>query len=126
MADNSWEHIRIERPSDRIARITLARPEAANAQNYQMLSELNEAFDEAARDDEVRVIILAADGKHFSAGHDLRADTDMSAIDPVGTWCCFDAEGAEGYMAKRPRCMSGCAGGGGTSPSRPSPRSTAR
>ena len=100
MADNSWEHIRIERPSDRVARITLARPEAANAQNYQMLSELNEAFDEAARDGEVRVIILAADGKHFSAGHDLRADTDMSDIDPVGTWCCFDAEGAEGYMAK--------------------------
>jgi enoyl-CoA hydratase len=24
----------------------------------------------------------------------------MSDIDPVGTWCCFDAEGAEGYMAK--------------------------
>ncbi|HSH11412.1 MAG TPA: enoyl-CoA hydratase, partial [Ilumatobacter sp.] len=56
-------------------------------------------FDRATRDDSVRVIILAADGNHFSSGHDLRAGTDMSEIEPVGTWCCFDAEGAEGYMA---------------------------
>jgi 1,4-dihydroxy-2-naphthoyl-CoA synthase len=34
MTDSTWEHIRIERPADRVARITLARPEAANAQNY--------------------------------------------------------------------------------------------
>ena len=64
-----------------------------------MLSELNAAFDRAARDDSVRVIILAADGNHFSSGHDLRAGTDMAGIDPAGTWCCFGADGAEGYMA---------------------------
>ena len=78
---DTWEHVRIEYPADRVARLVLARPEAANAQNYQMLSELNEAFDVASRDDDVRVIILAADGKHFSAGHDLRAEPDMSDID---------------------------------------------
>ncbi|MFP5487379.1 MAG: enoyl-CoA hydratase [Acidimicrobiia bacterium] len=94
-----WEHIRYERPAERVARIVLARPQTANAQDYQMLGELNQAFDRAARDDEVRVIVLAADGKHFSSGHELRAGTDMSGIDPVGTWCCFDAPGAEGYMA---------------------------
>src|SRR5206468_4992049 len=33
---------------------------------------LDAAFDQADRDDEVRVVILAADGKHFSAGHDLK------------------------------------------------------
>ena len=96
---SDWEHIRYERPAERVARIVLARAEVANAQNYQMLSELNQAFDRAARDDEVRVVILAADGKHFSSGHDLRAGTDMSGIDPVGNWCCFDSPGAEGYMA---------------------------
>ena len=64
-----------------------------------MLSELNEAFDRATRDDSVRVMILAADGHHFSSGHDLRAGTDMTGIDPIGTWCCFGADGAEGYMA---------------------------
>jgi enoyl-CoA hydratase len=98
-SETTWEHIRYEQPAERVARIVLARPQAANAQNYQMLSELNQAFDRAARDESVRVIILAADGKHFSSGHDLRAGTDMDGIEPVGTWCCFDAPGAEGYMA---------------------------
>lgn len=96
---SDWEHIRYERPAERVARIVLARAQAANAQDYQMLSELNQAFDRAARDEEIRVIVLAADGKHFSSGHDLRAGTDMRGVDPIGTWCCFDAPGAEGYMA---------------------------
>ena len=48
------------------------RPEAANAQDTQFLYELNDAFDRAAREDDVRVIILAANGKHFSSGHDMR------------------------------------------------------
>ena len=96
---DDWQHIRYEEPAARVARIVLARPEMANAQDYRMISELNEAFDRAARDDGVRVIILAADGNHFSSGHDLRAGTGMTGIDPIGTWCCFGAEGAEGYMA---------------------------
>lgn len=99
MANDTWEHIRYEQPSTGVARIVLARAQTANAQDYQMLSELNQAFDRATRDDSVRVIILAADGNHFSSGHDLRAGTDMSDIEPIGTWCCFDADGAEGYMA---------------------------
>jgi len=98
-APTEYEFIRYEQPSERVARIVLARAETANAQNYQMLSELNKAFDRAARDDSVRVIILAADGKHFSSGHDLRSLADMNDIEPIGTWCCFDAAGAEGYMA---------------------------
>ena len=96
---DDWEFIRYEEPADRVARIVLARPEAANAQNYQLLTELNAAFDRAARDDSARVIILAADGKHLSSGHDLRAGSSMDDIEAIGPWCCFDAEGAEGYMA---------------------------
>lgn len=98
MSDN-WQHIRYENPVDRVARITLARAETANAQDYRMLSELNAAFDRAARDESVRVIVLAADGKHFSSGHDLRAGTSMDGIEPIGTQCHFDSPGAEGYMA---------------------------
>ncbi len=55
-----------------LATLTLARPEAANAQNAQLIHELDAAFDQAEGDDAVRVIVLAADGKHFSAGHDLK------------------------------------------------------
>ena len=97
---SDWSRVRYDTPADGVARITLARAEAANAQDYLMLSELNKAFDAAAQDDSVRVIVLAADGKHFSSGHDLRDDPDMDDFEPVGTQCHFDAAGAEGYMAR--------------------------
>ena len=97
----TYERIKYEIPASGVARITLARPEAANAQDYLMLSELNTAFDKAAGDESVRVIILAADGRHFSSGHDLAAPTpDMRAFPTVGTQCHFDADGTEGYMAR--------------------------
>ena len=58
--------------TDKIATITLNRPEAANAQNIEFLDELDAAWTRAAEDTDVAVIILRANGKHFSAGHDLR------------------------------------------------------
>jgi enoyl-CoA hydratase len=54
-----------------VAVITLDRPEKANAQNRPFLVELNECWERAAEDDEVRVILVQANGRHFSAGHDL-------------------------------------------------------
>lgn len=57
---------------DRIATLTLNRPEAANAQNAALLDELDAAWSRAAEDEEVKVIVLRAEGKHFSAGHDLK------------------------------------------------------
>jgi enoyl-CoA hydratase len=56
---------------DRVAVLTLNRPDQRNAQNAALLKELDEAFDRAVADREVRVIVLKAAGKHFSAGHDL-------------------------------------------------------
>ncbi|ODP38477.1 enoyl-CoA hydratase [Sphingomonas turrisvirgatae] len=56
---------------DRVALVTLNRPEQRNAQNAALLKELDEAFDRAIADDGVRVIVLKANGKHFSAGHDI-------------------------------------------------------
>lgn len=102
MSENA-EYIRYEEPAERVARITLTRAETANAQNYQMLSDLNQAFDRAANDPNIRSIILAADGKHFSSGHDLSESTetlDMCHFPKVGTQTNFDAEAAEGYMAR--------------------------
>jgi len=58
--------------SGAIATITLNRPEAANAQTLPLLDDLDEAWGRAADDPEVRVIVLQANGKHFSAGHDIR------------------------------------------------------
>jgi enoyl-CoA hydratase/carnithine racemase len=56
---------------DRIAAITLNRPEARNAQNKQLLDELDACWTRAAQDDDVRVIVLKANGPHFSSGHDI-------------------------------------------------------
>jgi enoyl-CoA hydratase len=55
-----------------VCTITMNRPEVANAQDSQLLDELDAAFDRADEDDDVRVVILAGEGKHFSAGHDLK------------------------------------------------------
>lgn len=55
-----------------VRRITLNRPEMRNAQSQQMLDELDAAFDSARRDAATRVVVLAAAGPHFSAGHDLK------------------------------------------------------
>ena len=58
----------------RIARIWLNRPGAQNAQSRTLLVQLDEAFGRAEADDAVRVVILAARGKNFSAGHDLGSE----------------------------------------------------
>ncbi|MGW0249028.1 enoyl-CoA hydratase [Nocardia goodfellowii] len=64
-------HIRYE-VADKIATITLDRPDVANVQNHALLDELDAAWTRAAEDNEVTVIVLRAEGKHFSAGHDLK------------------------------------------------------
>ena len=89
--------VRYETPAPHVARIVMARPEAHNAQGLTMTYELNEAFNRAAHDDDVKVVILAADGRNFSAGHDLSGDGSKTWRDfpIVGTWAGFDAQGAE-------------------------------
>jgi enoyl-CoA hydratase len=56
-----------------VATITMNRPDVANAQNTALIDGIDHFLDVADDDDEVRVVILAASGKHFSAGHDLKA-----------------------------------------------------
>lgn len=56
---------------NRIATITLNRPEKRNALNFQVVAELKEAFQRAANDTAVKVVILKATGKVFCAGADL-------------------------------------------------------
>jgi enoyl-CoA hydratase len=54
-----------------VATVTMNRPKYHNAQNSQMTYALDAAFRRAVDDDNVRVIVLAGAGKHFSAGHDI-------------------------------------------------------
>lgn len=56
---------------DRVARITLNRPEKRNALHPDVVTELQHAFDAAEKDDSVKVILLDANGEAFCAGADL-------------------------------------------------------
>ena len=56
-----------------VCTLTMDRPEVANAQNTQLIDDLDAAFDAAGADDEVRVVVLTGAGRHFSSGHDLKA-----------------------------------------------------
>ncbi|MFT5260237.1 MAG: enoyl-CoA hydratase [Arenicella sp.] len=54
-----------------VAYLTLNRVKYHNSQNSQMLYALDDCFYKACGDDDVKVIVLRANGKHFSAGHDI-------------------------------------------------------
>lgn len=83
-----------------VATLTVARPEKRNAQNLQLLYDLNAAFDRAAADADVKVLVLQADGPDFSSGHDLRDICDIEDFTHTGTWLNFDKPGAEGYFSR--------------------------
>lgn len=66
--------------------ITLNRPEKLNALNGPVLQGLHAAFDRAAADDEVKVVVLTGAGERaFSAGYDLSAESAHSEI-PAHEW----------------------------------------
>ena len=92
-----------ETPLPKVARLVLNRADARNAQDTHLLYELNGAFDRAAQDDDISVVILAAAGPHFSAGHDMRERglvANMQSHQTVGTWCGFGCAGAERQFAR--------------------------
>jgi enoyl-CoA hydratase/carnithine racemase len=59
-----------------VAVISIDRADKANAVNQQTLDEMDACFTEAAEDLDVRVIVLRAEGKHFSSGHDMSGSDD--------------------------------------------------
>ena len=63
-----WSHIRVEHSSPRLT-ITLDRPDRRNALSLELMTEVTEALREVP--DDVRAVVLSAEGPAFSAGHDL-------------------------------------------------------
>ena len=64
-----------------VARLTLTRPERANALNATMLSEIGTALEEIERDASVRALIVTGAGAAFSSGFDLKEQMERR---PVG------------------------------------------
>jgi enoyl-CoA hydratase len=92
--------VRYER-SGPVAMVTMNRPEYGNAQNSAMTYALDEAFYRAAEDDEVKVILLAGAGKHFSSGHDIGSpdrDAHVSFPRRAGLW--WDHVGKDGAESR--------------------------
>jgi len=69
VADQS---ILLRQDSDGITTLTLNRPKQYNALSGEMLTELQTALDVIGQDDSIRVVIIAASGKAFCPGHDLK------------------------------------------------------
>ena len=66
----------------KIVRIMLDRPGSRNAQSRGLLVELDHAFLEAEKDDEVRVVILGGAGALFSSGHDMGSSESLTERQP--------------------------------------------
>jgi enoyl-CoA hydratase len=64
-----------------VRRLTLNRPSVLNALNDELLEALDQAFDAAAEDSDVRVVILRGAGRAFCAGYDLNQDADQGVKD---------------------------------------------
>jgi methylglutaconyl-CoA hydratase len=67
-----FETLKLEKDARGVATLWLARPDKHNAMSGAMLRELDRAADQLAGDDSLRVVVLAAKGKSFCAGGDLR------------------------------------------------------
>ncbi|MBS4011144.1 MAG: enoyl-CoA hydratase/isomerase family protein, partial [Roseovarius sp.] len=66
---------------DHVALIKLNRPDALNALNAQLMSELAEALGEAQQNEKVRCIVLTGSEKAFAAGADIKMMSEKSFVD---------------------------------------------
>jgi methylglutaconyl-CoA hydratase len=101
-----------------VARITMARPDVYNAFDETMIAEIDSAFERLGADDSVRVILLAGEGRHFSAGADL--DWMKRASEASVAWNLEDARKLAAMLRRIDTCpkptvarIQGAALGGG-------------
>ncbi|SFJ42834.1 crotonase/enoyl-CoA hydratase family protein [Celeribacter neptunius] len=80
----TYETIRIEIDTRQVATVTLARAEKHNAMDAVMIAELTAAAERLSKDDDVRVVVLEAEGKTFCAGGDLGWMRDQADKDRQG------------------------------------------
>lgn len=116
MPDHSFETIRLDR-RDHVAVVILDRPQAMNAINLKMRSELFAALDQLRHDVSIRAVILTGSGeKAFSAGMDLREFSDILRQTPLSEMRRFRWESGEGLAVfDKPiiAAVNGLAIGGG-------------
>ena len=72
MTSDNREELVLRSDQDGIATLTLNRPDQYNALSEEMITALQTRLDEIATDNNIRVVIIAANGRAFCAGHDLK------------------------------------------------------
>jgi len=87
MAD--FQRLTLSARAPGVMQVTMSRPEVFNAFDETMIGELDAAFARLSEDTAVRVIVLAGEGKHFSAGADLQWMQRASVA--AGEWNLEDA-----------------------------------
>ena len=104
MADEGreYEQLTYETPAPKVARIVMDRPDRRNAQGITMTYELDDAFKRACHDDGINVIILAAAGDHFNAGHDVSGEgPQYPPRDKIaGLWGDYGGQGWAGSYGR--------------------------
>lgn len=85
MATTTFEFVKYEAQDDGVAVIKLNRPDFHNAQNVQLLRELDQAYKDAVADQQVNCIAFMGEGPSFSAGHDLKASAknESGLLEPL-------------------------------------------
>ncbi|MGB1310164.1 MAG: enoyl-CoA hydratase-related protein [Leucothrix sp.] len=115
---NHYESLQLTVRAPGVMQITMARPDIFNAFDETMIAELDQAFAQCVADDNVRVIVLAGEGKHFSAGADLK--WMQRASEASVEWNLEDARTFAGMLGRIDACpkpvvarVQGVALGGG-------------
>lgn len=115
---NDLKTLEINQRGNGVAQITMSRPDVFNAFDEAMIGELDTAFDQLINDADVRVIVLAGAGKHFSAGADLK--WMQRASNESREWNLADARRFAAMLGKIDACpkptlarIQGAALGGG-------------
>ena len=110
--------LRVSKRAAGVVQVTMSRPAVFNAFDEAMIAELDTVFAALAGDDAVRVIVLAGEGRHFSAGADLQwmQRASSASLD----WNLQDARRFAAMLARIESCpkptlarVQGAALGGG-------------
>ena len=79
----SEQPVLLREQRDGICTLTMNRPQQMNLLTSEMLAALQGAFDSISKDQNVRVVILAAAGKGFCAGHDLKEIRELKELPKI-------------------------------------------
>jgi enoyl-CoA hydratase len=104
MADSEQPELALYEQRGAVALVKMNRPAVRNAQNAKLTHALDAAFTRAVADDAIKVIVLAGEGNHFSAGHDIGTpERDIHRSFPrIATmaWEHEDKQGAEATFVR--------------------------